>query len=152
VKLKLIHSGTPTSLVYGQDTELNVMKDCTIGHELVPIVTMNTNGMQHQQQHQHQYHPSAALPEMLDNIPVDMTQYESNESVILSQLDIFQQPPPPSATQQQQQQQMQSMAAPSSSSHQPPPPPPSQMNVQNILTGVYTLQEEPEEAEENTTM
>lgn len=66
---------------------------------------------------------------MLDNIP-DMSQYESNESVMLSQLDIF------------QQQQMQSIATSASNA----PPPPSQVN---ILTGVYTLQEEPEETEEN---
>lgn len=115
--------GTPTSLIYGQDSELNVIKDCTIVHELVPIVTMNTNGM-----HQHQYHQSG-LPEMLDNIP-DMSQYENGDSVMLSQLDIF------------QQQQMQSIATTTSG----PPPPPSQVN---IMTGVYTLQEEPEETEEN---
>lgn len=99
------------------------MKDCTIAHELVPIVTMNTNGM-----HQHQYHQST-LPEMLDNIP-DMSQYETNESVMLSQLDIF------------QQQQMQSIGTTTSLA----PPPPSQVN---IMTGVYTLQEEPEETDEN---
>lgn len=115
--------GTPTSLIYGQDSELNVIKDCTIVHELVPIVTMNTNGM-----HQHQYHQSG-LPEMLDNIP-DMAQYENGDSVMLSQLDIF------------QQQQMQSIATTTSGA----PPPPSQVN---IMTGVYTLQEEPEETEEN---
>lgn len=66
---------------------------------------------------------------MLDNIP-DMSPYDSNESVMLSQLDIF------------QQQQMQSIASSTSNA----PPPPSQVN---ILTGVYTLQEEPEETEEN---
>lgn len=99
------------------------MKDCTIAHELVPIVTMNTNGI-----HQHQYHQST-LPEMLDNIP-DMTQYESNEAVMLSQLDIF------------QQQQMQSIATTTGMGL----PPHSQVN---IMTGVYTLQEEPEETEEN---
>lgn len=66
---------------------------------------------------------------MLDNIP-DMSQYENNESVMLSQLDIF------------QQQQMQPMPTPSCNG----PPPPSQVN---IMTGVYTLQEEPEESEEN---
>jgi hypothetical protein len=93
-------------------------------HELVPIVTMNTNGM-----HQHQYHQST-LPEMLDNIP-DMSPYENNEAVMLSQLDIF------------QQQQMQSIATTTASSA---PPPPSQVN---IMTGVYTLQEEPEDTEEN---
>ena len=101
------------------------MKDCTIAHELVPIVTMNinTNGI-----HQHQYHQST-LPEMLDNIP-DMSQYEHNDSVMLSQhLDIF------------QQQQIQSTTTSIA------PPPPSQVN---IMTGVYTLQEEPEETEENT--
>lgn len=115
------------------------MKDCTIAHELVPIVTMTSNGMH---QHQHQYHQSP-MPEMLDNIPMpDMTQYENNETVMLSQLDIFQQ-------------QSQSMASPPLSNNaqqQQPPPPSATMNVQNILTGVYTLQEEPEETEENTTM
>lgn len=115
--------GTPTSLIYGQDTELNVIKDCTIAHELVPIVTMSANGM-----HQHQYHQST-LPEMLDNIP-DMSQYDAGESVMLSQLDIF------------QQQQMQSIATPTSSA----PPPTTQVNM---LTGVYTLQEEPEDTDEN---
>lgn len=88
-------------------------------HELVPIVT---NGM-----HQHQYHQSTLPEMMLDNIP-DMSQYDSGESVMLSQLDIF------------QQQQMQSMTNVNA------PPPPSQVN---IMTGVYTLQEEPEETEEN---
>lgn len=67
---------------------------------------------------------------MLDNIP-DMSQYDNGESVMLSQLDIF------------QQQQMQSMVPPTSINA---PPPPSQVN---IMTGVYTLQEEPEETEEN---
>lgn len=110
-------SGTPTSLIYGQDSELNVIKDCTIAHELVPIVT---NGM-------HQYHQSP-MPEMLDNIP-EMSQYECNEPMMLSQLDIF------------QQQQMQSIVASGAMSH-----PTSQVN---IITGVYTLQEEPEETEEN---
>lgn len=66
---------------------------------------------------------------MLDNIP-DMSQYETNESVMLSQLDIF------------QQQQMQSIGTTTSLA----PPPPSQVN---IMTGVYTLQEEPEETDEN---
>jgi hypothetical protein len=110
--------GTPTSLIYNQDGEINVIKDCQIAHELVPIVTMNTNGM-----HQHQYHQSA-LPEMLDNVN-DMPQYENEETVMLTQIDIFQQ-------------QMQTASL--------PPPPPSQVN---IMTGVYTLQEEPEETEEN---
>jgi hypothetical protein len=100
--------------MYSQDSELNVLKDCTIAHELVPIVTMNTNGM-----HQHQYHHQSALPEMLDNIP-DMSQYENSESVMLSQLDIF------------QQQSIQTSNAQSL--------PPSQV----IMTGVYTLQEEDE--------
>lgn len=66
---------------------------------------------------------------MLDNIP-DMSQYENSETVMLSQLDIF------------QQQQMQSIQTTTGSA----PPPPSQVN---IMTGVYTLQEEPEESEEN---
>lgn len=66
---------------------------------------------------------------MLDNIP-DMSQYDAGESVMLSQLDIF------------QQQQMQSIATPTSSA----PPPATQVNM---LTGVYTLQEEPEDTDEN---
>lgn len=66
---------------------------------------------------------------MLDNIP-DMTQYESNEAVMLSQLDIF------------QQQQMQSIATTTGMGL------PTHSQV-NIMTGVYTLQEEPEETEEN---
>lgn len=111
-------SGTPTSLIYGQDSELNVIKDCTIAHELVPIVT---NGM-HQSYHQ-------PMPEMLDNIP-DMSQYECNEPMMLSQLDIF------------QQQHMQAIVTTGAMSL-----PTSQVN---IITGVYTLQEEPEETEENT--
>lgn len=81
--------------------------------------------------HQHQYHQST-LPEMLDNIP-DMSQYEHSETVMLSQLDIF------------QQQQMQSIATPTSIA----PPPPSQVN---IMTGVYTLQEEPEDTTEENAM
>jgi hypothetical protein len=74
--------------------------------------------------HQHQYHQST-LPEMLDNVN-DMSQYENEETVMLTQIDIF----------QQQQMQASGIA----------PPPPSQVN---IMTGVYTLQEEPEETEEN---
>lgn len=62
---------------------------------------------------------------MLDNVN-DMQQYENEETVMLTQIDIF------------QQQQMQSTGL--------APPPPSQVN---IMTGVYTLQEEPEESEEN---
>ncbi|CAO1403408.1 unnamed protein product [Diamesa tonsa] len=62
---------------------------------------------------------------------------EQNESMMLPQLDML------------HQQQMQSLPSPPTTM---PPPPPSQMNIQNILTGVYTLQEEPEDVEENTTM
>lgn len=61
---------------------------------------------------------------MLDNAS-EMPQYENEETVMLTQIDIF-----------QQQLQTTSLA----------PPPPSQVN---IMTGVYTLQEEPEETEEN---
>lgn len=94
-----IQVGTPTSLIFGQEPDLNqlhVLKDCSnhaLGHELVPIVTMNDQ----------------MLPEVLDNIP-----------------------------QQQQMHQHQAMIQPC---------------VSNVLTGVYTLAEEPElEAEENTPM
>lgn len=51
--------GTPTSLLFAQDpdmSQLNVLKDCSnhaLGHELVPIVTMNEQMM----------------PEVLDNLP-----------------------------------------------------------------------------------
>jgi len=84
-----------------------------MGHELVPIVTMSTTGI-----HQHQYHPNS-LPEMLDNMPVDMPQYQNtSEAVMMNQMDVFQQP--------------------TSVVHSPPP-----------LTGVYPLQEECEELEEN---
>lgn len=76
----------------------------------------------------HQFH--SVLPEMLDNCP-DMQQYNDQLSpqtdpIMLPQMEMLQQ-------------------------QQSPPPPPSQINV---LTGVYTLQEEPEEMEieENTTM
>lgn len=106
-------TGTPTSLIYNQESELKI--DCTMGHELVPIVTMSTTtGI-----HQHQYHPtSLALPEMLDNVP-DMPQYENTgEAVMLKQMDVFQQP--------------------TSVVHSPP-----------TLTGVYPLEEECEELEEN---
>lgn len=64
---------------------------------------------------------------MLDNVN-GMSQYENEETVMLTQIDIF------------QQQQMQTTGL------SLPPPPPSQVN---IMTGVYTLQEEPEETEEN---
>ena len=66
---------------------------------------------------------------MLENIP-DMSQYENSESVMLSQLDIF------------QQQQIQSIATTTSNASLPP-------SQANIMTGVYTLQEEPEETDEN---
>lgn len=51
--------GTPTSLLFAQEpdmSQLNVLKDCSnhaLGHELVPIVTMNEQMM----------------PEVLDNLP-----------------------------------------------------------------------------------
>lgn len=51
--------GTPTSLLFTQDpdmSQMNVLKDCSnhaLGHELVPIVTMNEQMM----------------PEVLDNLP-----------------------------------------------------------------------------------
>jgi hypothetical protein len=83
-----------------------------MGHELVPIVTMSTTGI-----HQHQYHPTS-LPEMLENVS-DMPQYENtSETVMLNQMDVFQQP--------------------TSVVHSPP-----------TLTGVYPLEEECEELEEN---
>jgi hypothetical protein len=116
-----IYAGTPTSLIFGQDSDMGMLKDCnTVAHELVPIVT-NSNI--------HQFH--SALPEMLDNCP-DMQQYELSDELSPTQSDQMMLPPPMELLQSQ-------------------PPPPSQINV---LTGVYTLQEEPEELEieENTTI
>lgn len=101
-----------------------------ITHELVPIVTMSNNS------NMNQYHP---MPEMLDNIPhmsnmtnmPTMHQFnemlQQNDAMALPQLEL----------------------AHSHSQMAMPPPPPSQIN---ILTGVYTLQEEAEESEENTPM
>lgn len=110
---------------------MQMLKDCSmpITHELVPIVTMNNNS------NMNQYHP---MPEMLDNIPhmsnmqnmPTMQQFNEmlqNDAMALPQLEL----------------------AHSHSQLAMPPPPPSQIN---ILTGVYTLQEEPEESEENTPM
>lgn len=94
-----------------------------MGHELVPIVTMSTNGM-HQHQHQHHQYHSSKLPELLDN-STEMPQYaNTSESVMLTQMDIF----------QQQQQN------PTSVMLSPPP---------SSLTGVYPLQEVVEEIDEN---
>lgn len=85
-------------MIFNQDPDINQMhmlKDCSahsMGHELVPIVTMGES--------------TSMLPEMLDHLP------------------------PP---------QMQILS--------------SGQCMSNVLTGVYTLPEEPElEAEENTTM
>lgn len=60
------HAGTPTSLLFAQDlaqapdmSQLNVLKDCSnhaLGHELVPIVTMNEQ-------------MTTMMPEVLDNLP-----------------------------------------------------------------------------------
>lgn len=73
----------------------------------------------------HQFH--SVLPEMLDNCP-DLQQFgeQANDPIMLPQLELLQNQQQPLAS-----------------------PPPTQINV---LTGVYTLQEEPEEMEENTTM
>lgn len=52
-------AGTPTSIIFAQEpdlSQLHVLKDCSnhaLGHELVPIVTMN----------------EPMLPEVLDNLP-----------------------------------------------------------------------------------
>lgn len=100
--------GTPTSLLFAQEPDLNqlhVLKDCSnpaLGHELIPIITMNEQ-----------------MPEVLDNLP----------------------PPPPMQIQM------------SSMQMQSPQQTTSQAIGSTVLTGVYTLTEEPElEAEENTTM
>lgn len=75
----------------------------------------------------HQFH--STLPEMLDNCP-DLQQFsdQSGDPIMLPQLELLQ-----------------------SQGHQSilTSPLPSQINA---LTGVYTLQEEPEEMEDNTTM
>lgn len=53
-------TGTPTSLIFAQEPDLNqlhVLKDCnnhSLGHELVPIITMNNQ---------------LVLPEVLENVP-----------------------------------------------------------------------------------
>lgn len=52
-------TGTPTSLIFAQEPDLNqlhVLKDCnnhSLGHELVPIITMNNQ---------------VVLPEVLENV------------------------------------------------------------------------------------
>lgn len=99
-------------------SQLHVLKDCSnhaLGHELVPIVTMNEQQL---------------LPDGTDNLP-----------------------PPPMQVQMgsiQQSQQLSPMTM-------QPTTQTSQTTTQTIgstvLTGVYTLTEEPElEAEENTSM
>lgn len=99
-------------------SQLHVLKDCSnhaLGHELVPIVTMNEQQV---------------IPDGIDNLP-----------------------PPPMQVQMgsiQQSQQLSPMAM-------QPTIQTSQTTTQTIgstvLTGVYTLTEEPElEAEENTSM
>lgn len=79
-----------------------MLKDCSnhaLGHELVPIVTMNE-------------HAHTIMPEVLDNL----SSQQHNQSMLMQQ----------------------SMMQPC---------------VSNVLTGVYTLTEEPElEIEENTSM
>lgn len=115
----LISTGTPTSLIFNQENELKI--DCAMGHELVPIVTMSTTGM-HQHQHQHHQYHSSKLPELLDN-STEMPQYaNTSDSVMMTQMDVFQQQN-------------------STSVMLSPPPPP--------LTGVYPLQEVAEEVDEN---
>lgn len=67
-------SGTPTSM-FGQDadlSQLHVLKDCNnhgLGHELVPIVTMNDQ----------------ILPEVLDNLPPPMQELQFQLSPVLDQ-------------------------------------------------------------------
>lgn len=89
-------------MIFAQEPDLNqmhVLKDCgnhTIGHELVPIVTM----------------PEQVMPEVLENLPPQQLQPQLQQTFL-------------------------------------PPP----MMQPNMLTGVYTLTEEPElEVEENTVM
>lgn len=97
---------------------MHVLKDCSshaLGHELVPIVTMNEQQM--------------CLPEVLDNLP----------------------PPPPMQIQMTPIQQPQS-SQPMQLTAQPQQTT-SQAIGSTVLTGVYTLTEEPElEAEENSAM
>lgn len=81
-------TGTPTSLIFNQESELNqlhILKDCSshnIGHELVPIVTMDPNGPNsntinnsnnicstQQQNSSGTTSTTVILPEVLDNVP-----------------------------------------------------------------------------------
>lgn len=102
-------------------SQLHVLKDCinhALGHELVPIVTMNEQQV---------------LPDGIDNLPPPPMQVQMG-----------------SIQQSQQSQQLSPMTM-------QPTIQTSQTTTQTIgstvLTGVYTLTEEPElEAEENTSM
>lgn len=108
-------------------SQLNVLKDCSnhaLGHELVPIVTMNEQMM----------------PEVLDSLPppppmqIQMISMPQQSTMQMQQSPLQPMPPPPSSS--------------SSSSSQP-----MQATSTQAMTGVYTLTEEPElEAEENTSM
>lgn len=116
-------TGTPTSLLFAQEPDLNqlhVLKDCSnpaLGHELVPILTMNEQ-----------------MPEVLDILPPPPPPMQIQMTSI-----------PTKQQQQLQAQQLQIQQMPQQTS--------SQAISSTVLTGVYTLTEEPElEAEENTTM
>lgn len=112
-------------------SQMNVLKDCSnhaLGHELVPIVTMNEQMM----------------PEMLDSLPPPPPMQIQMISMPQQSTMQMQQSP------QQSLPSLQPLSSSSSSSQQP-----QQASSQGIigLTGVYTLTEEPElEAEENTSM
>lgn len=108
-------------------SQLNVLKDCSnhaLGHELVPIVTMNEQMM----------------PEVLDSLPPPPPMQIQMISM------------PQQSTMQMQQSPQQPLPPSSSSSSSLQPQQASSQGVIG-MTGVYTLTEEPElEAEENTSM
>lgn len=84
------HIGTPTSLLFAQDpdmSQMNVLKDCSnhaLGHELVPIVTMNEQMM----------------PEVLDSLPppppmqIQMISMPQQSTMQMQQSPIQPMPPP----------------------------------------------------------
>lgn len=126
-------SGTPTSLIFSQDSDLapnfQIMKDCTnLGHELIPIPTM-TDSM---------------MTEMMDTTPqIIPIQVQGLQKQHLSHDDQSQLVPIQIQNPSQQMDQGGMMVSSLSN------------NNNNCLTGVYTLPEEPEDDAEigdNTSM
>lgn len=109
-------------------SQLNVLKDCSnhaLGHELVPIVTMNEQMM----------------PEVLEGLPPPPPMQIQMISM------------PQQSTMQMQQSPQQPLPPPPSSSSSSLPQLATSTQGTIGMTGVYTLTEEPElEAEENTSM